>query len=75
MGKVCGMQSRGARVTTIVPFICEICGAAFPETRGGRCVKCGKIVCRAHVVPTDDGPKCMMCLGLLRKEERRSNEQ
>jgi hypothetical protein len=32
----------------IIPFTCAICGARFAELRGGRCARCGKLVCRRH---------------------------
>ncbi len=32
----------------IIPFTCAICSAKFNELAGGRCSKCGKIVCQHH---------------------------
>jgi hypothetical protein len=35
-------------IQQIIPFTCAICGAHFSELRGGKCVRCGKVVCRHH---------------------------
>jgi hypothetical protein len=32
----------------IIPFTCALCGARFAELRGGKCARCGKVVCRHH---------------------------
>jgi hypothetical protein len=38
----------GIPSVSVIPFTCAICGAQVHELAGGKCSKCGKIVCRHH---------------------------
>lgn len=29
----------------VVPFICEGCGVRFDPEKGGRCARCGRVMC------------------------------
>lgn len=51
----------------IVEFECAICKTRFHELKGGKCAKCGKIVCRNHL---HVGKKEMVCSNCFDEERK-----
>ena len=51
----------------IIPFTCEICNTQIHELAGGKCSRCGKIVCRVHL----KGKVCTDCHSKKMPEDKK----